>query len=101
VPFIAHSVERACVGHCFSYSNYEPSSGQFRVRVEPGSPVVTDSVERSETMSSGDYIVQPEDLPLISIYQCNDSDLMQLCAAPLSAGNKTEDPEPPKTPQTP
>jgi hypothetical protein len=101
VPFIAHSVERACVGHCFSYSNYEPSSGQFRVRVEPGSPVVTDSVERSETMSSGDYIVQPEDLPLISIHQCNDSDWTQLCAAPLSAGNKTEDPEPPKTPQTP
>jgi len=32
VQFIAHSVDRACIGHCFSYSNYEPSSGQFRVR---------------------------------------------------------------------
>ncbi|HYK38924.1 MAG TPA: hypothetical protein VEU98_02800 [Candidatus Eremiobacteraceae bacterium] len=98
VQFIAHSVDRACIGHCFSYSNYEPSSGQFRVHARPGSWVVTDSVEKSEAMSSGDYVVQPEDLPLISIYQCVDADWTQLCAAPLRAGNKTEDPEPSQTP---
>jgi hypothetical protein len=98
VQFIGHSAERACVGHCFSYSNYEPSSGQFRVRARPGSPVVTDSAYKSEAMSSGDYVVQPEDLPLSSMYQCDDSDWTGLCTAPLSAGSKTEDPEPPKTP---
>lgn len=96
VQFIGHSVERACVGRCLSYSNYEPSSGQFRVRALPGSPIVTDSVDKSEQMSSGDYIVQPSDLPLVSIYQCGDSDWTVLCAAPLYAGNKTEDPEPPE-----
>ncbi len=32
VSFIQHSVERACVYHCISFSNYEPMSGQFRVR---------------------------------------------------------------------
>ena len=31
--FIGHAAERACVGRCFVYSNYEPSSRQFRVRV--------------------------------------------------------------------
>jgi len=98
VQFVAHSVERACIGHCFSYSNYEPSSGQFRVRVRPGSPIVTVSADESEAMSSGDYVVQPEDLPLVSIYQCDDSDWTRLCAAPLRAGNKTEDPEPPTNP---
>jgi hypothetical protein len=94
VQFIAHSVERACIGHCFSYSNYEPSSGQFRVRALPGSRVVTDSADKSESMSSGDYIVQPGDLPLVSIYQCDPVDWTVLCADPLRAGNKTEDPEP-------
>jgi hypothetical protein len=98
VQFIAHSIERACIGHCFSYSNYEPSSGQFRVRARPGSWVVTDSAEKSEAMASGDYVVQPEDLPLVSIYQCVDADWTQLCASPLWAGDKTEDPEPPKAP---
>jgi hypothetical protein len=98
VQFIAHSVERACIGHCFSYSNYEPSSGQFRVRVWPGSPIVTESADKSEAMSSGDYVVQPQDLPLVSIYQCDDSDWTRLCATPLRAGNKSEDPEPPEEP---
>ena len=98
IEFIAHSVERACIGHCFSYSNYEPSSGQFRIRVRPGSPIVTASVDQSEAMSSGDYIIRPEDLPLVSIYQCDEADWTRLCAAPLWAGNKTEDPEPPANP---
>jgi len=98
VQFIAHSVERACIGHCFSFSNYEPSSGQFRVRAIPGSRIVTDSADKSESMSSGDYVVEPVDLPLVSIYQCDDADWTVLCADPLRAGNKTEDPEPPGQP---
>jgi len=98
VQFIAHSVDRACIGHCFSFSNYEASSGQFRIRVRAGSPIVTDSADKSEAMSSGDYVVQQEDLPLVSIYQCDDANWTVLCAAPLWAGNKTEDPETPEKP---
>lgn len=98
VQFIAHSIDRACIGRCFSFSNYEASSGQFRVRVRPRSPIVTDSVDKSEAMSSGDYVVQREDLPLVSIYQCDDADWTVLCASPLWAGNKIEDPEPPEEP---
>jgi hypothetical protein len=44
-------------------------------------------------MSSGDYIVKKEDLPLTSIYQCDVADFTQLCAMPLKSGQKTEDPE--------
>jgi hypothetical protein len=93
IDFIHHSIERACVGRCFSYGNYEPSSLQFRVRALPGSWVVTDSVDKSESMSSGDYIVQNSDLPLTSIYPCDESDFTVLCALPLREGRKTEDPE--------
>jgi hypothetical protein len=99
VQFIAHSVERACIGHCFSYANYEPSSGQFRVRALPGNRIVTDDADKSESMSSGDYVVQPQDLPLVSVYQCDNADWTVLCADPLRAGNKTEDPEPPDAPE--
>jgi hypothetical protein len=96
VQFIAHSVERACIGHCFSYSNYEPSTGQFRVRVRAGSPIATDDSEKAEAMASGDYVVKQEDLPLVSIFQCDDADWTKLCAEPLWAGNKTEAPQPPE-----
>jgi hypothetical protein len=93
IEFIHHSVERACIGRCFSYANYEPSSLQFRVRVLPGSYFVTDSADKSEAMSSGDWVVQQSELPLTSIYQCDEADFTELCALPLREGQKTENPE--------
>jgi hypothetical protein len=86
--FISHLIDRACIGHCFSYSNYEPSCRQFRVRVRPGSPVVTDSYETSQAMEYGNYVVRPEDLPMTHIYQCAEKDFTQLCMQDLTAGKK-------------
>jgi len=86
IPFIAHSIERACIGHCFSYANYEPASGEFRIRVQKGSPVATDSTDIAEDMASGEYEVDDTDLPLKQIYQCNSNDLTQLCIRDLEAG---------------
>jgi hypothetical protein len=88
VAFVGHVVDRACIGHCFNYANYEPSSRQFRVRVRPGSPVATDSSDDSEDLSAGEYEVQDEDLPLKQIYQCDASDLTKLCIRDLQSGEK-------------
>ncbi len=93
IEFIHHSIERACIGRCFSFANYEPSSLQFRIRALPGGFFVTDSADKSEAMSSGDYLVQKDDLPLTSIYQCDDADFTRLCAHALREGQKAEDPE--------
>jgi hypothetical protein len=84
----SHIPDRACIGHCFLFSNYEPSTGQFRVRVQQGSPVVTASVDDSEDMQSGIYDVQDEDLPLKQIYQGQASDLTQICIRDLSEDEK-------------
>src|SRR5262249_30320930 len=68
--FIGHVAERACVGHCFVYSNYEPSSGQFRVRVaQRGSWIVERSAENAEDMQGGGYDIDAGDLPLKHLYQ--------------------------------
>jgi hypothetical protein len=83
-----HVAERACIGHCFVYSNYEPSTLAFRVRVKQGSPVVTASSEDSEDMQSGTYEVQEEDLPLKQIYQCDTADRTRVCIRGLAAGEK-------------
>ena len=93
VPFIYHSIDRACIGHCFSFANYEASSLQFRVRALAGNSIVTTSVDQSDDMSSGDYRMRKADLPLVSIYQCDDADFTTLCAHPLREGQKSEDPE--------
>ncbi len=86
VSFIGHVVDRACIGHCFNYANYEAASGEFRVRVRPGSRVVTASPDDSEDMESGEYEVGDDDLPLKQIYQCDAGDLTKLCMRDLESG---------------
>jgi hypothetical protein len=86
IEFIGHAIERACIGHCFSYGNYEPASGQFRVRVRKGSPVVTSSADDGEDMAAGKYEVDDADLPIRQIYQCDEKDLTRLCIRDLEEG---------------
>lgn len=82
--FIYHSLDRACIGHCFAFSNYEASTKQFRLHVRENSPVVVFDPDDSESMESGDYTVQPEDLPLKQIDQCDPADPTVLCIRNLS-----------------
>jgi len=86
IAFVGHAVERACIGHCFSYANYEAASGEFRVRVQKGSPVATSSTDDAEDMASGEYEVGDEDLPMKQIYQCDAGDLTKLCIRELESG---------------
>lgn len=88
VSFIGHVVDRACIGHCFNFANYEAASGEFRVRVRPGSRVVTASPDDSEDMESGEYELGDDDLPMKGIYQCDASDLTKLCVRDLESGEK-------------
>jgi hypothetical protein len=86
IPFLQHMVDRACIGKCFSFENYEPASKQFRVRVEEGSPLAVDDSDTSQEMEAGEYVVQSSDLPMAQIYQCNDMDLTELCIRQLAVG---------------
>jgi hypothetical protein len=85
--FIHHIVDRSCAGYCFSYGNYEPSSQYFRVRANPGNRIVTTSSESADAIESGDYVVQPGDLPIFQIYQCN-VDMTVLCMRELASGER-------------
>ncbi len=83
-----HVVDRACIGHCFLYSNYEAATKQFRLRVKEGSPVVVASDDDGEEMQAGSYEVQEEDLPLKQIDQCDPDDWTKLCVRDLKADEK-------------
>jgi hypothetical protein len=65
---VGHSIDRACIGRCFSYANYEPSTAQFRVRADPGNPLVASTYRDSAALQTGSYVVTPSDLPLYQIY---------------------------------
>ncbi|MDP9338241.1 MAG: hypothetical protein M3P45_05170 [Acidobacteriota bacterium] len=89
ISFVGHVIDRACIARCFTYSNYEPSSLQFRVRVAPGSPIATASAGDSQEMEAGNYVVQPADPSLLDIYQCSPADFTIVCARQLAVGEKT------------
>jgi hypothetical protein len=86
---IQHIVDRACIGRCFSYGNYEPSTGLFRVRALPDNPYVLSDYGLAVDMENGEYAVQPEDLPVYQIYQCSISG-KDLCIRLLAAGEDND-----------
>ena len=93
IQFVHHIVDRACIGHCFTYSNYEPSSGQFHVRVLPGSPLIAYQAADAQEMEAGNYIVRASDPPFVDIYQCDPTDFTVLCARTLTPGELTGTPQ--------
>ncbi len=86
---IQHIVDRACIGRCFSYGNYEPGAALFRVRALPGNPYVLTDYELAVDMEQGSYIVQPRDLPVYQVYQCSESGT-DLCIRPLESGEEND-----------
>jgi hypothetical protein len=68
VNLVGHTLDRACIGRCFGYANYEPSSKAFRVQVKGESPVVVTTDAESGALQVGTYVVKPRDLPLAQIY---------------------------------
>ncbi len=87
--WIQHILDRACIGRCFSYGNYEPSSNDFWVRARPGNAYVLSDYDLATSTEEGEYTVQPEDLPLHQIYQCDLSG-DRICMRPLEAGEEND-----------
>jgi len=85
-----HILDRACIGYCFSYGNYEPGTAMFRVRAMPGNPYVLSSYDLAVEMEEGDYTVTPQDLFVYQVYQCSMSGT-ELCIHPLEAGEDNDD----------
>jgi hypothetical protein len=83
--FVHHVVDRACIGNCFNFDNYEPSSGAFRLRADPGNRIVVPSEVDANHMMIGNYVVRREDLPLWQIFQCGPREI-DLCLRPLQPG---------------
>ncbi|MFZ0745307.1 MAG: hypothetical protein WAM85_12930 [Terracidiphilus sp.] len=83
-----HLLDRACLGHCFDYMNYEPATGQFRIRATPGNPVVLASYLDFRAMQSGTYVVKAGDLPLYALIHCgpNPGDVVLLPMAEGESG---------------
>ena len=85
IPTLVHAVDRICLGRCFSYANYEPSTAQFRVRAYHQNGFVVSDYGESWSMQTGGYVVKARDLPMYNIDLCEPGSA-RICVAPLSVG---------------
>jgi len=86
---LLHLLDRACVGKCYSYANYEPATGQFRVRAQGKNDVVLERMESIWAVQRGEYVVREADLPLYRIFFC-ERDSLEICLEPAAAGERLE-----------
>ncbi len=64
---LTHMIDRACLGRCYSYANYEPSTAQFRIRAVAENPIVVSTYADSSRLQDGSYVVKQRDLPLYQV----------------------------------
>jgi hypothetical protein len=67
VNAITHMIDRICIGRCYSFANYEPSTAQFRVRAVAANPMVMRTYADSWALQTGAYMVKPADEPLYAV----------------------------------
>ena len=60
-------IDRICVGRCYSYANYEPSTDQFRIRATAPNGIVAPLYMESMSMQTGGYVVREGDVPLYQV----------------------------------
>lgn len=84
IDVLLHIADRVCLGRCFSYANYEPASGHFRVRAMGPNPWVLWNRGDIEDLEHRSYLVTGRDLPLYQIRLCLDGH--SLCLHELKDG---------------
>ena len=84
---MAHVADRACIGHCFSYANYEPATKQFRIRLREGNDVNVSSVAVSQAIERGEHVVSAAEDPIYAVCGCEASN-GALCLRTLHAGER-------------
>jgi hypothetical protein len=85
---LLHVADRACIGHCFSYGNYEPATGQFRIRISGQNRVVAPNMKVVQEIEEGQHVVTAAEEPLYSVCPiANDPDRFYLRA--IHAGEQT------------
>ncbi len=73
-PYV-HMVDRVCLARCYSYANYEPASHAFRLRAVHPSPIVQWDPGVTRAMESGQYRIQPIDVPMWELWAPGRADL--------------------------
>jgi hypothetical protein len=85
---LIHVADRACIGRCFSYGNYEPATGQFRIHITGPNRVAAPNMMVVQEIEEGQHIVTPAEDPLYSVCPI-DNDVNHFYLRLIHAGQQT------------
>jgi len=80
--------DQACIGHCFSYSNPEPASASYRIRVTGQTSAAAPTVQDASEMERGEHVVTPAEAPVYAVCPCS-AESRAFCLRRLAAGERT------------
>jgi hypothetical protein len=87
VQVLEHVVDAACIGKCFSWGNYEPASGVFRVRARPGNAFVVSQYSDAMAVVGGRYRAPDVPFALWKVHPCGDQgDPQRFCVSRVGPG---------------
>jgi hypothetical protein len=64
VNALLHTIDRACIGNCYSFANYEPSSLHFRIRATKPNGIVLHQRSDIVSIETGKFSPAPDQLPI-------------------------------------
>jgi hypothetical protein len=71
VQALVHVLDRPCIGRCFDFGNYEPSTAQFRLRARPGNPYVTSDYDDIDDWETDRFVFRRSDFDLYRLTACS------------------------------
>jgi hypothetical protein len=91
IQALQHSVDRPCIGHCFDYANYEPSTTQFRLRARPGNVYVIASYDEIGAIEQSQLVFTRSDIDLYRLSLCGST--REICVSRVKPGEKLAEQE--------
>ena len=85
---LGHVADRACIGHCYSYANYEPATAQFRIRATTEGGAASPSMQTVQEIERGQHIVTPAEAPLFAVC-ASDTEPGNIKLRQIGAGERT------------
>jgi hypothetical protein len=70
IQALQHVVDRPCIGRCFDFADYEPSTGKFRLRAQPGNSFVISDYGEIGKLENEQLVFSRTDVAVYRLFPC-------------------------------
>jgi hypothetical protein len=86
IQALQHVVDRPCIGRCFDFADYEPSTGKFRLRAQPGNSFVLSDYADISKLETKQLVFSRTDVAVYRLFPCEDA--REICEDRVSPGQR-------------